>query len=472
MPYYPPPSSISDISPNFSAKGDLLVGTGASTYTNLGVGTNDYVLTADSTQASGMKWAAVPSPTQVSRPSGAAGDYISRIKLTADTEYRLVAELRATTSEPELLFGVGGVNAPDLRLSRSGGALYVDRPDGGVATGYIEAYILGGTGYGSGGSLYFYGEKSATGFGSASLAVKASHDGNANLTLRSGSASAGVPAIDFGVGAADDVSLHRSGTKTLTIDDGAAGAAVLAVVGHVDLKTESTPGNPASGYVRLYAGTDNMLHARDSTGDEGQSSASYTGVPPYVQVVNQYQASSTTCVVTMAAPTPGNTLLCFVGASGRGATSITQTNVAWTRLLTNNGNSYYTEVWVGVVSASPGTTATVNYASGTTSQCAVIELPADSTPAFSTAGTPQTVTGTGALAQVPELNCSVGDWVVWLGGAAITSSYSGANMPYLPVLPTGGLLRGGILKAVGGKFSVWSVQSASGAFNELAVVLT
>lgn len=43
----------------FTAKGDLPVGTGASTAQALAVGANDYVLTADSTQATGTKWAAV-----------------------------------------------------------------------------------------------------------------------------------------------------------------------------------------------------------------------------------------------------------------------------------------------------------------------------------------------------------------------------------------------------------------------------
>ena len=40
------------------AKGDLIVGTGADTATKLSVGTNTYVLTADSSTTSGLSWVA------------------------------------------------------------------------------------------------------------------------------------------------------------------------------------------------------------------------------------------------------------------------------------------------------------------------------------------------------------------------------------------------------------------------------
>lgn len=40
------------------AKGDLIVGTGADTFSRLAAGTNTYVLTADSAEATGLKWAA------------------------------------------------------------------------------------------------------------------------------------------------------------------------------------------------------------------------------------------------------------------------------------------------------------------------------------------------------------------------------------------------------------------------------
>jgi hypothetical protein len=43
------------------AKGDLLVGTADNTVAVLTAGTNGYVLTADSAEAAGLKWAAAPA---------------------------------------------------------------------------------------------------------------------------------------------------------------------------------------------------------------------------------------------------------------------------------------------------------------------------------------------------------------------------------------------------------------------------
>ena len=45
------------------AKGDLLAASAANTVTRLGVGSNTYVLTADSTEATGLKWAAATAGT-------------------------------------------------------------------------------------------------------------------------------------------------------------------------------------------------------------------------------------------------------------------------------------------------------------------------------------------------------------------------------------------------------------------------
>jgi hypothetical protein len=44
------------------AKGDLLAGTAADTVGRLAVGTNTYILTADSAEATGLKWSAPTAP--------------------------------------------------------------------------------------------------------------------------------------------------------------------------------------------------------------------------------------------------------------------------------------------------------------------------------------------------------------------------------------------------------------------------
>jgi len=54
----PVPVITNTVATAIDAKGDLVAGTGADTFARLAVGANDTVLTADSTTATGLKWAA------------------------------------------------------------------------------------------------------------------------------------------------------------------------------------------------------------------------------------------------------------------------------------------------------------------------------------------------------------------------------------------------------------------------------
>ncbi len=80
----------------FAAKGDLFIGTGADAGSVLAVGTNGYVLTADSTQATGVKWALDPVKDLVTTKgdilAASAADSLTRVAvgtnhqvLTADS---------------------------------------------------------------------------------------------------------------------------------------------------------------------------------------------------------------------------------------------------------------------------------------------------------------------------------------------------------------------------------------------------
>lgn len=57
------------------AKGDIIAATAADTVSRLAVGSNNQVLTVDSTTATGLKWAAVP--TEIPSQTGNSGKYLS-----------------------------------------------------------------------------------------------------------------------------------------------------------------------------------------------------------------------------------------------------------------------------------------------------------------------------------------------------------------------------------------------------------
>jgi len=75
------------------AKGDLVVGTANDTFSRLAVGaTNNHVLTVDSAEATGMKWAAVSAPAA---NNGTA--FVSTTQTTTSTSYTGLTTALATT---------------------------------------------------------------------------------------------------------------------------------------------------------------------------------------------------------------------------------------------------------------------------------------------------------------------------------------------------------------------------------------
>jgi len=76
-----------------TTKGDILAATASATVTRVAAGTNGYILTADSTEAAGIKWAAAAS--QLPSQTGNAGEYLKTDGTTASWE-AAVATLNLT----------------------------------------------------------------------------------------------------------------------------------------------------------------------------------------------------------------------------------------------------------------------------------------------------------------------------------------------------------------------------------------
>ena len=99
------------------AKGDLIAGTGADTFTRLAVGANDTVLTADSSTATGLKWAAPAGGSSglnlILTESFTAVGNIIRNNVFSSTydNYRIVIEFTASaTSSFNFFFRQSGTN--------------------------------------------------------------------------------------------------------------------------------------------------------------------------------------------------------------------------------------------------------------------------------------------------------------------------------------------------------------------------
>ena len=100
-------ADTSGIQPSeFAAKGDLLAGTGSATFDNLTVGANNTVLTADSAEATGLKWAAVPSSGLV---------YVGGTSFTASSAVNVNDVFSATYQNYKVYFeGVASVAVPQF----------------------------------------------------------------------------------------------------------------------------------------------------------------------------------------------------------------------------------------------------------------------------------------------------------------------------------------------------------------------
>ena len=239
-----------------TTKGGIYIGNSTTAFTNLPVGTDTYLLTADSSQATGVKWAAAP----VSLPSqtGNSGYYLTTNGSTAS--WAAVQALPTQTGNSGNYLTTNGTTASWATLTAStlsGGTL--SSTILGNSTVYIgtTAVLLNRTSANQSltgiTSVVFPGSSSGTATLQASAAA-----GTTTITLPATSGTVDLQGNTFYVGTTAIANNRTSASQTLTgvsIDGNAATATNGITTGNYNSYSPTLTGGGASGNWSINAAT-------------------------------------------------------------------------------------------------------------------------------------------------------------------------------------------------------------------------
>lgn len=256
-------------------------------------------------------------------------------------------------------------------------------------------------------------------------------------------------------------------SNALTISSTASGGSSLTV--------EEVDGSPSVAASKLVFPNGTLgVVGTVATYTPAAGSGTFYEQPTVTNYGATFSGSGTSTAVTISAPTTGDKLIAIVYAVGRGANSITETNVTWTQRYTGNGNSSFLEVWTGVCSGTGGTTATAAFTGSNVSYVEVFTVNSAAS-AFTAAAASATATSAGAtLASVESGALTLGNHIIVATTAtgAVSTSYSGVSHMYVPLTTFGGVARSGIFRTNTGKVSYWSLSNTSSAFFTAVISLT
>lgn len=219
-------------------KGDLLVASGASVLIKLNVGTDGYILTADSTQTSGVRWVAVSGGvTSVGASGGSTGFSFSGGPVTGSG---------TLTMSGTLLPGYGGTGMTAYIVGDLiyGSSINVLSRLGGNITTVKQFLSQTGTGAGSAAPVWGSVSKTDVGLSNVENTALSTWAGTANITT--------LGTISTGTWGATAIAVNKGGTNITSY-----------------IKGDMLVASGTSTLVKLAVGTDGYVLIADSTQTSG-----------------------------------------------------------------------------------------------------------------------------------------------------------------------------------------------------------